>query len=373
MVRERILVVDSQPAALHSMAESLDRLGYHTTAAPTAEAALARIEAEAGEAESAPDLILADLITQRTRGLNGFELLDRLASDHPGTPAVLYSASNDIHTATTAFRRGAVDYLAKPFTLSQLETSVFRAIELGRHRRHQIAHTQHLEEMIEARTGCLEATMRDLEQSYDITLEAMGDALDLRDAETEGHSKRVTAYTIALAQSMGVGAEDLRTIARGAFLHDIGKIAIPDRILLKPGRLTPEEIAIMREHCTRGYEIVRKIPFLREASEIVYAHQESFDGAGYPRGLREMEIPLGARIFAIADTVDAITSDRPYRKGRSFAVAREEVVRCAGTQFDPAIVDHFLKLPTSLWTNLRSEVATLTPDALPARLYHPAA
>lgn len=373
MVRERILVVDSQPAALHSMAESLDRLGYDATAALSAEAALSRLQAEEEETQAGPDLILADLITQRMGVLNGFELLDRLASHHPGTPAVLYSAHNDIHTATIAFRRGAVDYLAKPFTLSQLETSVFRAIEIGRHRRHQMAHTKHLEEMIEARTGCLEATMRDLEQSYDITLEAMGDALDLRDAETEGHSKRVTAYTIALAQSMGVGAEDLRTIARGAFLHDIGKIAIPDRILLKPGRLTPDEVAIMREHCTRGYEIVRKIPFLREASEIVYAHQESFDGSGYPRGLRETEIPLGARIFAIADTVDAITSDRPYRRGKSFAVARDEVVRCSGTQFDPMIVDHFLKLPTDLWSSLRNEVASLTPDTIPARLYHPAA
>ncbi len=379
MVRERVLVIDSQPAALNSMTDSLRRLGYDAVSVPSVETALVLLQkstfAHAAEASpaAAPDLVLANLISSVAGGLNGLDLVDRLVAHYPGVPAVLYSAANDIHSATGAFRRGAVDYLAKPFTLSQLEASVFRAIELGRHRRHQLAHTLHLEEMVEARTGCLQAAMRDLEQSYDITLEAMGDALDLRDAETEGHSKRVTAFTIALAQSMGVGAEDLRTIARGAFLHDIGKLAVPDSILLKPDRLTPEEVLIMREHCERGYQIVRKIPFLRDASEIVYTHQESFDGSGYPRGLRKEEIPLGSRIFAVADTVDAITSDRPYRKSQSFAVARDEIVRCAGTQFDPVVVDHFLKLPADLWSGLRAEVANLTPEAQPARLYNPAA
>src|SRR5208282_4949050 len=143
------------------------------------------------------------------------------------------------------------------------------------------------------------------------------DALDLRDQETEGHSKRVTAYAIALAQAMDLDSEQLRIIARGAFLHDIGKIATPDNILLKPGRLTPDEMAIMKQHCERGYEMVRKIPFLREAAEIVYAHQECFDGTGYPRGLRGEAIPLGARIFAIADALDAMISDRPYRSALS--------------------------------------------------------
>ena len=194
--------------------------------------------------------------------------------------------------------------------------------------------------------------MQDLERSYDITLEAMGDALDLRDEETEGHSRRVTAYTIALAQAMGLEADELRIIARGAFLHDIGKIATPDSILLKPGRLSDEEMAIMKEHCERGYEMVRKIPFLREAAEIVYAHQERFDGTGYPRGLRGEEIPLGARIFAIADSLDAMTSDRPYRKGTTFAAAIEEIVRCAGEQFDPQIVEVFLAMPNETWSGL---------------------
>jgi putative nucleotidyltransferase with HDIG domain len=171
---------------------------------------------------------------------------------------------------------------------------------------------------------------------------------------------------------MGLNSEELRIIARGAFLHDIGKIATPDRVLLKPGKLDPAEMELMREHCERGYEMVRKIPFLREASEIVYAHQESYDGSGYPRGLRGEDIPLGARIFAIADTLDAITSDRPYRKGRSFSEAREEIARCSGKQFDPTIVEVFLAIPPLRWSELRQEISRMSPSLVSSTLCRPA-
>jgi putative nucleotidyltransferase with HDIG domain len=170
---------------------------------------------------------------------------------------------------------------------------------------------------------------------------------------------------------MGLESDELRIIARGAFLHDIGKIATPDSILLKPGKLSDEEMAIMKEHCERGYEMVRKIPFLREAAEIVHAHQERFDGTGYPRGLRGEEIPLGARIFSIADSLDAMTSDRPYRKGSTFAAAKEEIVRCAGTQFDPQIVEIFLAMPNETWSELRTETEKLSPSARSVSLCHP--
>ena len=190
-----------------------------------------------------------------------------------------------------------------------------RALENRRLKIENRAYQTNLESLVEARTQQLNNTMRNLERSYDITLEALGDALDLKDAETEGHSKRVTAFTIAMAKHMGLTDKEIRVIARGAFLHDIGKMAIPDAILRKPGALNPDEIAIMREHCYRGYQMLKKIPFLSEASDIVYAHQEKYDGTGYPRGLKGNDIPLGARIFSVADTLDAITSDRPYRPG----------------------------------------------------------
>jgi putative nucleotidyltransferase with HDIG domain len=155
---------------------------------------------------------------------------------------------------------------------------------------------------------------------------------------------------------MGISPAEIKVIARGAFLHDIGKMAIPDEILRKPSALSPEEQDVMREHCTRGFHILRKIPFLSEAAEIVFSHQEHFDGSGYPTGLRGGEIPIGARIFAIADTLDAITSDRPYRRASSFDAARQEILRCSGTQFDPSVVEVFLKIPNELWHELRSEI-----------------
>ena len=346
MPQERILVVDDEEPVRAVAAALLERSGYEVTTTESAEEALTRLQQDPEY-----DLVLSDIMMPGTDGLT---LLDHICADHPGLPVVMFSAVNDTHVVTNAFRRGSIDYLLKPFKRSELDSVVMRAIEHGRLRKQNTIYRQNLEAIVSARTGRLRSTMQDLERSYDITLEAMGDALDLRDQETEGHSKRVTAYAIALAQAMDLDSEQLRVIARGAFLHDIGKIATPDNILLKPGRLTVDEMAIMKQHCERGYEMVRKIPFLREAAEIVYAHQEQYDGNGYPRGLRGEEIPLGARIFAIADTLDAMTSDRPYRRGTSFAAAKEEIVRCAGSQFDPQIVELFLAIPHETWVELRA-------------------
>jgi putative nucleotidyltransferase with HDIG domain len=354
MPQEHILVVDDDPTVRSIIAVLLDREGYHVATANDAAEAIEHLRQT-----PCCDLILSDLMMP---GTDGFTLLDQIVREHPGVPVVMLTAVNDVQVVSNAFRRGAVDYLLKPFVRNQLITVVSRALEHRQLHRQNMAYRRNLEDTISARTGRLRAAMQELERSYDITLEAMGDALDLRDAETEGHSRRVTAYTIALAREMGLGGDALRTIARGAFLHDIGKIAIPDAILLKPGKLTAAETEIMREHCARGYEMVRKIPFLREAAEIVYAHQETFDGSGYPRGLRGGEIPLGARIFAIADTLDAMTSDRPYRKAMSFAQAREEIARCAGRQFDPSIVEVFLGMPEALWAELRSRAIEKAAD-----------
>jgi len=356
MDREHILIVDDEAAVRGIMVAMLEDKGYLVTEATDAGQALKYLL-------NYPtfDLILSDIMMP---GTDGLALLDQIGKDHPGTPVVMLTAVHDIQVTTNAFRRGAVDFLLKPFERYQLIDIVARAVEQGHLSRQNEAYRQNLEQIIATRTGRLRQTMSELEKSYDITLEAMGDALDLRDAETEGHSRRVTAYTIALARQIGVEAEELRTIARGAFLHDIGKIATPDHILLKPGKLEPEETRIMREHCARGYEMVRKIPFLREAAEIVYSHQETYDGSGYPRGLSGEKIPLGARIFAIADTLDAITSDRPYRKGRSIEEARQEIARCSGRQFDPKIVKVFLSMPAGLWDELRREVAGKSASAL---------
>jgi cyclic di-GMP phosphodiesterase len=345
---DRILVVDDEDSIREIVCSMLTAAGYQCRQAASGIEALAIL----GNDEDF-SLMLTDLMM---RDLDGIGLLEQTKNKYPEMPVIMVTAVHDISVALAAIRNGAYDYLLKPFEREQLLAAVRRAIETRRLRAENRAYQSNLESLVAARTEQLRQTMADLERSYDITLEALGDALDLKDAETEGHSKRVTAFTIAIARAMGLQAERIRVIARGAFLHDIGKMAIPDAILRKPGSLNEEEKAIMREHCYRGYQMLRKIPFLLEAAEIVYAHQEKFDGTGYPRGLRGDQIPLGARIFAVADTLDAITSDRPYRAAQSIQAARDEIKRFSGTQFDTQVVKTFLVMPDSIWEDLRKEI-----------------
>jgi len=210
---------------------------------------------------------------------------------------------------------------------------------------------------------------RDLSASNDHTLDALAAALDARDKETEGHSRRVVAYTLAIARRMNLSQQELDTIRRGALLHDIGKIGVPDAILLKAGPLTEEERTVMRRHPEWGQRILSGIPFLEAAAEIVCTHQERWDGGGYPRQLKGEAIPLGARVFAVADTYDAITSDRPYRAGRSYAIARAEIEAGSGTQFDPRAVEIFLQIPELEFMRLRAEALTSPAVTQPLALW----
>jgi putative nucleotidyltransferase with HDIG domain len=202
-----------------------------------------------------------------------------------------------------------------------------------------------LEEMVRARTQAL--------------LEGLIAALDYRDAETQWHSRRVSLYARRLAEQLGLLEPELTVIEHGALLHDIGKIGVRDRVLLKPGPLTAEEWTEMRRHPELGWALLQRVDYLRPASAIVLEHQEKWDGTGYPRGLSGASIVIGARIFHVVDTLDAITSDRPYRKARPFEDARAEIVRCGGTQFDPRVVDAFLAVPADDWERIRLDVETV--------------
>ena len=344
----RILVVDDEAPVRTMIAAALERQGFDIELASGGREALEALELNTF------NLVLTDVVMQ---DVNGIALLERIHALQPSLPVVMVTAVHDISVAIDSMRRGAYDYLLKPFEPEQLLGTVARALNHRRALEETENYHQSLEEMVRARTEMLRHAMEDLEHSYDVTLEALGDALDLKDSETEGHSKRVTAYAIALARAMGIPPDEMKIIARGAFLHDVGKMDIPDEILRKPGQLDPHERELMREHCARGYQMLRKIPFLAGAAEIVFCHQEHFDGTGYPNGLRGREIPVGARIFAIADALDAITSDRPYRQASDFDFARQEILRCSGTQFDPAVVEVFLKIPNELWQELRSEIS----------------
>lgn len=195
-----------------------------------------------------------------------------------------------------------------------------------------------------------------LQASYDLTLYALTAALDLRDRETEGHSQRVVAYTVRLAQQLGLPPDLIEHIRRGALLHDIGKIGVPDRILLKPGALDPAERREIEQHPQKGYEMLLGIRPLEQAIEIVLSHHERWDGAGYPFGLAGEATPIGARIFAVADTFDALTSDRPYRTRRPYEEARQIIAAEAGRQFDPEVVNAFLAVPAEEWQEIRDRV-----------------
>jgi putative nucleotidyltransferase with HDIG domain len=348
MPAERVLVVDDEEPIREVVCSMLTSANFVCSQACSGKEAIALLQS--GEVY---ELMLSDLMMP---GMDGEALLAATKERFPDIPVVMVTAVHDVSVALSAIRNGAYDYLLKPFDREQLLATVRRALENRRLKLENREYQTNLESLVTARTEQLRHALATLERSYDITLEALGNALDLKDAETEGHSKRVTAFTIAMARAMELPADQIRVIARGAFLHDIGKMAIPDAILRKPGALTPEEIAIMREHCYRGYQILRRIPFLSEAAEIVYAHQEKYDGTGYPRGLKGEEIPLGARIFSVADTLDAMTSNRPYRPAQPFSAARQEIENWKGRQFDPMVVRTFLEMPEHIWDDLRKGI-----------------
>ena len=348
MAVERILVVDDEEPIREIVCSMLQNASYQCKQASSGIEALAILNTDGNF-----QLVLTDLMMPE---MDGVGLLEIVKKKHKELPVVMVTAVHDISVALAAIRYGAYDYLLKPFEREQLLAVVRRALEANRLRVQNRVYQSNLESLVNQRTQELRQTITELEHSYDVTLEALGDALDLKDAETQGHSKRVTAYTIQIARAMGMGPESIRTLARGAFLHDIGKMAIPDAILRKPQHLTREETELMKEHSYLGYRMLKKITFLAEAADIVYAHQEHWDGGGYPRGLKGEEIPLGARIFAIADTLDAMTSDRPYRPARSVEDARKEIVTWAGRQFDPQVVSVFLSIPAAMWEELRHKI-----------------
>src|SRR5437868_244992 len=350
MPAERILIVDDEEPIRDLMCAMLASANYGCSRAKSGKEALEMLSF--GEEF---ELMLSDLMMP---GMDGSALLESAKERFPDMPVIMVTAVTDVSVALGAIRNGAYDYLLKPFERDQLLATVRRAMENRQLKMENREYQTNLEALVTAKTEQLRQAVSTLEKSYDITLEALGNALDLKDAETEGHSKRVTAYTIAIARAMGLSSDQIRIIARGAFLHDIGKMAIPDAILLKPSALDPDEVAIMREHCYRGYQILRRIPFLTEAAEIVYAHQEKYDGTGYPRGLKGEEIPLGARIFSVADTLDAITSNRPYRAAQPLSAARDEIERWSGRQFDPQVVDTFLEMSEHIWDDLRKEISS---------------
>jgi response regulator RpfG family c-di-GMP phosphodiesterase len=344
--------VDDEVSVRKVMAAVLAQLGLPCETAAHADEALRILETHR------IDAVISDL---QMPGMSGMEFLAKVKQSYPRIVFLMITGVDDIQVGIQAMREGADDYLVKPLQVDAniILGSLTRALHVKGLEQEVDNYRHHLEEIVAEQTGQLREALRQIERSYDHTLEALGAAIDLRDSPTAGHSRRVFLYSIEIAKAMGGLENQMRNIAMGAWLHDIGKLAIPDAILLKPGPLTEKEREIMQHHAQIGYDLVKGIPFLADAAEIIFAHHERCDGSGYPRGLKTQEIPTGARIFALADTFDAMTSDRPYRRALPFQASREVIERGAGKQYDSQVARVFLSIPDETWEVIRRETAAI--------------
>ena len=351
MVGDRVLIVDDDELILKALSRILESVGYEPRCYLTPEEALGAIEGDS------PVVIISDYMMPT---MDGVAFLKAARARLPGAVRILCTAAEDFRVALQAVNSGEVfRIISKPWHQTELLNTVQQAAEAARLRREN----ERLTAEVQRQNGQLREVNLRLEemvqQRTQALLEGLIAALDYRDAETQWHSRRVSLYARRLAEALGMGEPEVTVIEHGALLHDIGKIGVRDLVLLKPGPLTSEEWNEMRRHPELGWALLQRVDYLRPASAIVLQHQEKWDGSGYPKRLRGEEIVIGARIFHVVDTLDAITSDRPYRRSRPFSEARAEISRCRGSQFDPVVVDAFLAVPQEDWERIRLDVETV--------------
>ncbi|MDP2273639.1 MAG: HD domain-containing phosphohydrolase [Archangium sp.] len=345
---ERFLVVDDDPSITEALTKVVKSMGFEV---------ISHTDPREAARETAFDLIITDFMMPH---MSGVELLNALRATRPEAVRLLITAANDFKVAMKAVNEGEVfKLLGKPWGLNELRSAITQAVDYHR----LLQDNKRLTLEVSERNAQLTALNATLEQQVTERttglLEGMIRALDYRDTETQWHSWRVARFTRRIAEAMGIAGEQLVQIEQGALLHDIGKIGVRDAILLKPGPLSPEEWVEMKKHPELGYRMLANIPYLQPAADIVFQHQEKWNGQGYPRGLKGEEITIGARLFCIADTMDAICSDRPYRKGSTLEVAIMEIGRLAGSQFDPKAVETFLAIPPTEWVRIRQDIEHL--------------
>jgi len=350
---ERLLIVDDEAPILHALQRTFESAGFAVTACTDPFEALERLK------QATYKVISVDYMMP---GMTGAEFLSRAKVMQPDSMRILITAAHDFNAAVDAVNNGEIfRILSKPWNRTELLACVRQAFDTFALR----VKNQQLTEVVQRQNVELAELNRGLERQVQERtsnlLDGMIAVLDYRDTETQWHSRRVSRFTCRIAQALGVtDPNEMRTIEMGSLLHDIGKIGVRDAVLLKPGPLDPSEWTEMREHPRLGWALLQRIEFLRGASQIVLQHQERWDGNGYPSKLKGEEIVLGARLFAVADTYDAITSDRPYRKAQSHEAAIAEIRRVAGTQLDPRGAEAFCALPESELIRIRGEVEQIS-------------
>jgi putative nucleotidyltransferase with HDIG domain len=330
-----ILVVDDEAAIRDLFSEWLEVAGHTCVSAGSASEALTVVERERA------DVALLDL---RMPGESGVWLARRLREARQDIAIIMATGAQSFDAAVEGMRLGVLDYLLKPFSRQELVDAVDRAVTWCEAMARERAERERLEREIDRRSVELSDAFAEAEATTAGALEALLIAFNQRNPDACAHAKRVAESAVALAQVIGVGAGYLADIERGALLHDIGKVAMPDSLIHKAGRLTEEELAVIRTHPQVGYDILMSVPFLRPAAEIVRASHEWVNGTGYPRGLKADQITLGSKITSVADAFDALTRSRVYREPVSTTVANAEIQRFSGRQFDPDVVRAWLRL-----------------------------
>jgi putative two-component system response regulator len=350
----RILIVDGEVVAREILARKFASLGYSCECCDSGWTALDLLVRQRF------DLVLADISMPEIEGVS---FLKETLQICPDIAVILVTRIIDIEVAVDSLKDGAYDYITKPFSLERVSISVSRALEKRRLLLENQSYQRTLEEQVASRTRQLKEALGVLEHTYHSTLVALSKALDSRDAGSDGHSLRVTVYAIRLARQLGLSDMEIRSIEHGILLHDIGKIGIPDALLRKQGQLNESEWFLMRKHPEIGYRILSSIKFLKEAAQLVLHHHERYNGEGYPQQLKKDDINMGARIFAVADALDDLTSNRPFQPAITFEAAIQEIKKMAGAELDPKLVSEFLKIPVSEWKEICREVAANTKRA----------
>jgi len=320
-----VLIVDDEYAGRQTLQSVLEGEGYHIEMAENGWQAIEKAKA------LLPDVILLDVMMP---GMTGFEVCHRIRNDPQVAeiPIIILTALDDRESLLNSLKAGADDFISKPFDRYELRARLIGITRLNRYHK-----------LVQERTKLQEAHSQ-LLGAYEATIEGWSRAMDLRDRETEGHSQRVAGLTVQMAMAMGMNPQELVHVRRGALLHDMGKLGVHDSILLKPDKLTDEEWILMRQHPQLAYNMLHPIEYLHPALDIPYCHHEKWDGSGYPRGLKGDEIPLAARLFAIVDVWDALTSDRPYRGAWTNENALAYIKEQSGKHFEPQIVDLFFSV-----------------------------